>query len=68
MQWHKFPVLAPGRPLKVYHTGDNGGFFTYEAYYPEQGVAYMVFANRADWSREDTAAKIDSILIANRVL
>ncbi|MBD5220250.1 MAG: beta-lactamase family protein [Bacteroidales bacterium] len=63
-----FLEQAQGRPLKVYHTGDNGGFFTYEAYYPEQGVAYMVFANRADWSREDTAAKIDSILIAKRVL
>lgn len=63
-----FVEQAEGRPLKVYHTGDNGGFFTYEAYYPEADVAYMIFANRHDWSREEIAAGVDSILIAKRIL
>lgn len=57
---------ADCKPLKIYHTGDNGGFFTYEAYYPDLDLAYMIFANRNDWSREETAAKVDSILAANR--
>lgn len=54
------------KPVKIYHTGDNGGFFTYEAYYPEEDIAYMIFANRSDWSREETAAKVDSIMAANK--
>ena len=52
----------PGYPRKIFHTGDNGGFFTYEGYFPDEGLFYCVFASRADWSREDTAAAIDKIL------
>lgn len=50
------------RPLKIFHTGDNGGFFTYEAIIPEDDISYLIFAARNDWSREDTAEKIDSLL------
>lgn len=52
----------PGYPRKIFHTGDNGGFFTYEGYFPDEGLFYCIFASRADWSREDTAAAIDKIL------
>lgn len=57
-----FIERLPGKPQKIYHTGDNGGFFTYEAEFPDRNLFYLIFANRADWSREDTAAKVDAIL------
>lgn len=50
---------------KIYHTGDNGGFLTVEAYYPEDDVFYLVFANRPDWNRDKTVESIDSILYSN---
>ena len=48
---------------KIYHTGDNGGYLTVEAYYPEKELFYLVFANRPDWDRDRTVEKIDSILL-----
>lgn len=54
-----------GCPLKIFHTGDNGGFFTYEAIIPEADISYLVFATRNDWSREETAEKIDKLLREN---
>lgn len=53
---------APGKPRKIFHTGDNGGFFIYECAIPSADISYLIFSNRNDWSREDAAAKIDSIL------
>lgn len=38
-------------PLRVYHTGDNGGFKILAARYPESDTLILVFANRADWDR-----------------
>ena len=58
----------PGFPRKIFHTGDNGGFFTYEGYYPSADIFYCIFANRADWSREDTAAALDRILRSHHLL
>lgn len=49
---------------KIYHTGDNGGYYTVEAYYPADDLFYLVFANRPDWDRERTVEKIDSILLS----
>ena len=46
--------IEPGTgtsPLRIYHTGDNGGFKILAARYPEQGVLVLVFSNRADWDR-----------------
>lgn len=57
-----FIDTTPGKGGKVFHTGDNGGFFTYAAYFPKSKVHYLIFANRCDWSREDAAEKIDAIL------
>ena len=52
----------PDRPLKIYHTGDNGGFFTIEGRLPEKDIFYLIFANQHDWDRLETAEKVDSIL------
>lgn len=59
-----FVENAPGKPRKVFHTGDNGGFFIYECAVPDKNLSYLIFANRNNWSREDAAAKIDSVLTA----
>lgn len=58
----------PGMPRKIFHTGDNGGFYTVEAFYPEHDIFYLVFANRPDWNREAVVADIDSILLANKYI
>ena len=50
-------------PLKVYHTGDNGGFKIMAARYPEQDVLILVFANRADWDRYALLLAIEGIVL-----
>lgn len=57
-----FIERRPDRPRKIYHTGDNGGFFIFEGTFPEERISYLIFATRADWDRLATAAKVDSIL------
>lgn len=52
----------PEYPVKIYHTGDNGGFQIYAGRYPEQKILYLIFSNRNDRDRESNAQKIDSIL------
>lgn len=59
---------CPGVPHKIFHTGDNGGFLTFEGYFPDNQIFYLIFANRPDWQRERTAEKVDSLLIAKRWL
>lgn len=51
-----------GYPDKIYHTGDNGGFQIYAARYPSKNILLLIFANRNDKDREQTAEKCDSIL------
>lgn len=51
----------PGYPVKVFHTGDNGGFHIYAGRYPENGILYLFFSNRNDRDREATASKLDEI-------
>ncbi|OFY45036.1 MAG: hypothetical protein A2X18_13945 [Bacteroidetes bacterium GWF2_40_14] len=51
----------PGFPVKVYHTGDNGGFQIYAGRYPEKKILYLFFSNRNDRDRELTASKLDQI-------
>ena len=55
----------PDCPLKIYHTGDNGGFYTYECRIPEKDIFYLIFANQFYWDRYDTADKVDKILKKN---
>lgn len=52
----------PDRPLKIYHTGDNGGFLIFEGRFPEKDIFYLIFANRPDWEREATVEEVDKIL------
>jgi len=52
----------PGFPVKIYHTGDNGGFQIYAARFPEKEILMLVFANRNDKDREANASKAEKIL------
>ncbi|MCM1066085.1 MAG: beta-lactamase family protein [Muribaculaceae bacterium] len=58
----------PDTPRKVFHSSHNGGFGIYEATFPDIGLSYLIFANRADWNRLELAAKIDGILRAHNWL
>jgi hypothetical protein len=51
----------PGYPVKVFHTGDNGGFQIYAGRYPDNKILYLIFSNRNDRDRELTASKLDKI-------
>jgi len=51
----------PNFPVKVFHTGDNGGFHIYAGRYPENGILYLFFSNRNDRDRELTASRLDDI-------
>ena len=59
---------VPGKARKIFHTGDNGGYLTVEAYFPEADIFYLIFANRPDWPREKTYEQVDSILHPNRLI
>jgi len=58
----------PGRPKKILHRGNNGGYKALEAYFPHKDLTYIVFANRPDWSTVDTYEKVDSILLTHKFL
>ncbi|HPH53552.1 MAG TPA: serine hydrolase [Bacteroidales bacterium] len=49
-------------PLKIYHTGDNGGFKILAARYPESETLVLVFANRADLNRYAVMQQIEEAL------
>ncbi len=51
-----------GGPLRIYHTGDNGGFKILAVRYPEQNALLLIFANRADWDRYQVMKDIESII------
>jgi len=51
----------PGYPVKVFHTGDNGGFQIYAGRYPDNKILYLIFSNRNDRDRELSASKLDKI-------
>lgn len=57
-----FVDKTPGFPVKVYHTGDNGGYQAYLAKYPAHEVAIIVLENRNDKDRWSMATRIDEIL------
>ncbi len=57
-----FIEQQPNYPLKVYHTGDNGGFQIYEGYFPSADLTVLVFENRNDKPRWEMVEKIDEIL------
>lgn len=51
-----------GYPVKVYHTGDNGGFQAYLAKYPAEDLKIIVLETRNDHDRWQLATLIDRIL------
>lgn len=53
----------PNRPLKIYHTGDNGGYQAYAAKYPTCGLNVIMFENRNDIDRWSTQMEIEQLLI-----
>ena len=53
---------TPESPLKIYHTGDNGGFKILAARYPHTKTLILIFANRTDWDRYEVMGKIEKIL------
>ena len=59
---------TPNRELKVYHTGDNGGFQAYAAKYPESGVHVIMFENRNDIDRWSFQTKIEQILLEEQII
>ncbi len=58
-----FIDTTPGMPVKVYHTGDNGGFQAYVAKYPKEKLKIIVLENRHDRDRWSMAKAIDKILL-----
>lgn len=60
MGW--FIDTTPGSQVKVYHTGDNGGFQAYVAKYPADNTVIIVLENRHDQPRWEMAKAIDKIL------
>lgn len=50
-------------PLRIYHTGDNGGFKILAARYPKEKVLILVFANRADWDRYSLFMELEQAVL-----
>ena len=61
--WFMEPA-KDGAPLRIYHTGDNGGFKILAARYPDWDLLVLVFANRADWDRYDLYMKLEKELLS----
>lgn len=59
---------TPGKEMKIYHTGDNGGFQAYAAKYLQSKVNVIMFENRNDIDRWTMQQKIESILCEEDVL
>lgn len=63
-----FIESRPSAPLKVFHTGDNGGFQAYVAKYPADSVRVIVLENRHDRPRRQMSLDIEKILIEEQLL
>jgi len=60
--WFIEPREGSGKGRVIYHTGDNGGFKILAARYPDSETLVLVFANRADWDRNEVKTKVEEIL------
>jgi len=49
-------------PLKIYHTGSNGGFKSIAARYPEKEILILLFSNREDLDSYATIQPIERAL------
>lgn len=63
-----FIDTTPNYPMKIYHTGDNGGYQSYLAYFPEKDVSVIILENRNDNDRWSLVKKIDALLQANGII
>lgn len=59
-----FVEEKPGMPKKFFRMMPNGGFTVFEGGFPSQNLFYLIFSNRNDWNRLETARKIDSVFVA----
>ena len=53
-------------PVKVYHSGDNGGFRTYSFTIPSLGYLVVIFSNRSDINVEEIVKKINALLLGEK--
>lgn len=58
----------PNRGLRIFHTGDNGGYQSYLAKYPGCGVRVVMLENRNDVNRWETQRQIEQMLREENVL
>lgn len=59
---------TPGRCMKIYHTGDNGGFQAYLAKYAGSSVKVIILSNRNDVDRWKLQGDIEYLLIKYGIL
>lgn len=59
---------APGHPVKVFHTGDNGGYQAYVCKYPRDDVRVIVLENRNDRDRWTMASDLENLLLNAGIL
>lgn len=59
---------TPGREVKIYHTGDNGGFQAYAAKYERSHVNVIMFENQNTVDRWTLQLEIERILREEGVL
>lgn len=57
-----FVQEVPGKPLHVYHLGDNGGFTVYAGKIPERDLIFLFFSTRPDIERLEMVNKVYEIL------
>ena len=57
-----FVQEMPGKPLHVYHLGDNGGFTIYAGKIPERDLVFLFFSTRPDIDRLAMVNKVYEIL------
>lgn len=54
--------------MKIYHTGDNGGFQAYLAKYAGSSVKVIILSNRNDVDRWKLQGDIEDLLIKYGIL
>ncbi len=59
---------TPGRPVKIYHTGDNGGFQAYLAKYAGSLVRVIILSNRNDVDRWKLQNNVEILLVRHGIL
>lgn len=57
-----FVQEVPGKPLHVYHLGDNGGFTIYAGKIPERDLIFLFFSTRPDIERLAMVNRVYEIL------